>query len=123
MRNLKIRITGVLFIIASLAYTPWMLTTMNTQAWWFALPFLFATIYITLFLYLTIYNNWNCSVPQLFKLPDGVEPMVAILIPTYGEPVEMLQKTIESVLQQNWPQDAMLVIIGDDGHNPKRNPW
>ena len=119
MRNLKIRITGVLFIIASLAYTPWMLTTMNTQAWWFALPFLFATIYITLFLYLTIYNNWNRSVPQLFKLPDGVEPMVAILIPTYGEPVEMLQKTIESVLQQNWPQDAMLVIIGDDGHNPK----
>ena len=119
MKNLKVRITGVLFIIASLIYTPWMLTAINTQALWFALPFFFATVYITLFLYLTIYNNWNRSVPQLFKLPDGVEPMVAILIPTYGEPVEMVQKTIDSVLQQNWPQEAMLVVIGDDSHNPK----
>jgi cellulose synthase (UDP-forming) len=119
MKNLKIRITGVFFIIASLVYTPWMLRAMNTQVLWFALPFIFATTYITLFLYLTIYNNWNRSVPQLFKLPDGVEPMVAILIPTYGEPMEMVQKTIESVLQQNWPQDAMLIIIGDDSHNPK----
>jgi cellulose synthase (UDP-forming) len=119
MKNLKIRITGVLFIIASLVYMPWMFRAVNTQALWFALPFLFGTVYITLFLYLTIYNNWNRSVPQLFKLPDGVEPMVAILIPTYGEPVKMVQKTIESVLQQNWPQDAMLIIVGDDSHNPK----
>jgi cellulose synthase (UDP-forming) len=45
--------------------------------------------------------------------------MVAILIPTYGEPVEMVQKTIESVIQQNWPHEAMLIIVGDDAHNPQ----
>ena len=31
----------------------------------------------------------------------------------------MVQKTIESVLQQNWPNEAMLIIVGDDGRNPK----
>ena len=45
--------------------------------------------------------------------------MVAILIPTYGEPVEMVQKTIESVIQQNWQNGAMLIIVGDDAHNPQ----
>jgi len=119
MKNLKIRLSGALFVIASLFYIPWMFGALNTHALWFALPFFFATLYITCFLFLSIYNNWNRSVPQLFKLPDGVEPLVATLIPTYGEPVEMVQKTIESVLHQNWPHEAMLIIVGDDGHNPK----
>src|SRR5439155_2129747 len=112
------RITGALFVIASLIYIPWMLEALNTHALWFALPFFFATLYITVFLLISIYNNWNRSVPKLFKLPEGVEPVVAILIPTYGEPAEMVHKTIESVLHQNWPHEAMLIIVGDDGHNP-----
>jgi cellulose synthase (UDP-forming) len=119
MNNLKLRITGSLFVITSLFCIPWMFGALNTHALWLSLPFFFATLYITVFGFISIYNNWNRSVPKLFKLPDGVEPVVGILIPTYGEPVEMVQKTIESVLHQNWPHQAMLIIVGDDGHNPK----
>lgn len=119
MKNLKLRITGVIFIAIALFYIPWVFEVLNRDVLWFSLPFLFATLYMTILIILAIYNNWNRSVPELFKLPDGVEPVVAIFLPTYGEPVEMVQKTIESVLNQNWPQEAMLIIIGDDGHNPK----
>ena len=119
MKNLKIRISGGLFVVGSLFYIPWQFEALNTHALWFALPFLSAALYIHFFLLISIYNNWNRSVPKLFKLPDGVEPVVAILIPTYGELAEMVQKTIESVLHQNWPHEAMLIIVGDDGHNPK----
>ena len=119
MKNLKVRITGAMFVAASLFYIPWEIRALNTHALWFSLPFLFATLYITISLFITIYNNWNRSVPKLFRLPDGVEPVIAILIPTYGEPVEMVQKTIESILHQNWPDEAILIIVGDDGHNPQ----
>ena len=119
MKNLKLRITGVIFIAIALFYIPWVFEVLNKDVLWFSLPFLFATLYMTLLIILAIYNNWNRSVPKLFRLPDGVEPVVAILIPTYGEPVEMVHKTIESVLQQNWPNEAMLIIVGDDGRNPK----
>jgi cellulose synthase (UDP-forming) len=118
MKNLKLRITGVIFIATALVYIPWVFASLNRAVLWFALPFLFATLYMTVLITLAIHNNWNRSVPQLFKLPNGVEPLVAILIPTCGEPVGMVQKTIESVLHQNWPQEALLIIVGDDGHNP-----
>jgi cellulose synthase (UDP-forming) len=119
MKNLKLRVTGIIFIGIALFYIPWTFEALNGDILWFSLPFLFATLYMTILIIIAIYNNWNRSVPQLFKLPNDVEPVVAILVPTCGEPVEMVQKTIESVLNQNWPQEAMLVIVGDDSHNPK----
>ena len=119
MKNLKLRVTGIIFIGIALFYIPWVFEALNREVLWFSLPFLLATLYMTILITLAIYNNWNRSVPKLFELPDGVEPIVAILVPTCGEPVEMVQKTVESVLNQNWPQEAMLIIVGDDSHNPK----
>jgi len=42
---------------------------------------------------------------------------VAVLIPTCGEPPSMVALTIESVLDQNWPQDRLVIIVGDDAHS------
>ncbi len=116
LKNLKIRTIGALFVVASLFYIPWLIHTLNTDALWFSLPFLFANLYITFFIFITIFNNWNRSAPDLFKIPKGLEPIVAVLIPTYGEPVEMVQKTLESVLNQDWPHEALVIILGDDSH-------
>ena len=119
MKNVKLRVTGGIFIAIALFYLPWMFEALNRDILWFSLPFLFATLYMTIGTIIAIYNNWDRSAPKLFRLPDGVEPLVATLIPTCGEAVEMVQKTIESVLNQNWPQRAMLIIIGDDARNSK----
>jgi cellulose synthase (UDP-forming) len=118
INNSKFRVTGIAFVLVSLFYISWIVENLNKDALWFSLPFLLANLCITISIFISIFNNWNRSTPNLFKIPQGLEPAVAVFIPTYGEPVEMLQKTIESVLQQDWPHESLVIIIGDDGHRP-----
>jgi len=114
--NMKIRIVGVLFVGVAFFYVSWLIQVLNKNMLWFSLPFLFATIYTTSLVCITIYNNWYRSMPIRVKVSRGQEPTVAVLIPTYGEPVEMLQTTIESVLAQEWSDEKFVVIVGDDSH-------
>src|SRR5258708_20831334 len=116
INNARIRITGTLFVLAIFIYIPWMIYHLNTQALWLSLPFLVVNLYTAVLVLIVVFNNWSKSVPLLFKLPEGSEVMVAVIIPTYGEPLEMLQLTIKSVIQQNWPPDKLTIVIGDDGH-------
>lgn len=43
-------------------------------------------------------------------------PYVVAVIPTYGEPVDILEKTIYSLLNLNYAQNRFAVLISDDGH-------
>src|SRR4029077_14088035 len=52
-------------------------------------------------------------------LPYGDEPQVAVLIPTCGEPVPMILRTVQSVLEQDWPLEQMVVVVSDDGADPE----
>ena len=54
--------------------------------------------------------------PIRVKVPKGQEPTVAVLIPTYGEPIEMVQITLESVLTQDWSDEKFVIVVGDDSH-------
>jgi cellulose synthase (UDP-forming) len=116
---LKIRIASILFIITAILYFSWLIRTLNTNALWLSPPFFAANLYTSSLICITIFNNWNRSAPKLIKLPEGLEPGVAVLIPTYGEPVDMLKITIESVLHQQWPNEKLVVVIGDDGRRPE----
>ncbi len=116
MNNSRIRVTGILFVMLALFYIFWIVGNLNKDALWFSLLFLSANIFISISIFVSIFNNWSRSTPHLFKIPTGLEPVVAVLIPTYGEPVEMLQNTIESVLQQYYPKDSLVIVVGDDGH-------
>jgi cellulose synthase (UDP-forming) len=40
-----------------------------------------------------------------------------VIVPTCGEPVPMVLRTIVSVLEQDWPADRLLVVVSDDGHD------
>ncbi len=57
-------------------------------------------------------------IPKLNTLTDEDSPRVGVLIPTCGEPVWMVIKTIESVITQNYPRKKLVVVVGDDMHNP-----
>jgi cellulose synthase (UDP-forming) len=50
-------------------------------------------------------------------VPAAAEPHVGIIIPTCGESVPMILRTVASVLEQDWPQDRMTVVVSDDGHD------
>jgi len=71
------------------------------------------TVVMTL---VTVVNHWDYSAPEEHPVPAREEPRVAVIIPTYGEPVEMVYRTGKSVLEQNYPERKIKLVISDDGH-------
>jgi cellulose synthase (UDP-forming) len=119
MTNWRIRLIGLVLIAAMIWYIPWMLVSMNQLAWWLSVPFVAANLLILTNVVVTLINNWYRATPKWHAVSKGEEPFVAVLIATYGEPVLMVERTIRSVLEQNWPAERLGVIVGDDGHSPK----
>jgi cellulose synthase (UDP-forming) len=112
-----IRLAGFFALASTLWCGPWLLLHLNTQHLWMSVPFTIALgLSMTLTL-ATFVTEWRRSVPQESPLPHGDEPLVAVLIPTLGEPLRMLRRTVESVLAQDWPQDRLIVVVSDDGHS------
>lgn len=118
VRNTARRVSGVLVSAASLGYVSWLVVTVNTAALWLAIPFVAANLFLVVLLAVTVVNNWSRStmdVPAPDAAPRG---LVAVLIPTYGEPPSMLAATLCSILDQDWPADQIVVVVGDDAANP-----
>ncbi len=49
-------------------------------------------------------------------LPQSL-PYVAVIIPTYGEPPYIVENTIATVVQLDYPADHLFVVVSDDGRN------
>ncbi|HMO58308.1 MAG TPA: cellulose synthase catalytic subunit [Roseiflexaceae bacterium] len=46
----------------------------------------------------------------------GRLPAIAAVIPTYGEPVEILERTVLGLKALNYPAEKLYILISDDGH-------
>ncbi len=114
----RVRLAGVLLFIVTAWYLPWMLQNLNWEVPWLSIPFALASLLMALMAVVTVINHWHYSVPEEHLAPAGEEPQVAVIIPTYGEPPPMLYQTARSVLDQDYPQDKILLFISDDAHRP-----
>ena len=119
-RQWRVRAAGALVLATMLAYLPWMLSSLNTHAWWLAVPFAAANLLSAACAALSVINNWQRRVtPPRLLAADGHEPAVGVIIPTCGEPVAMVLRTVLSVLDQDYPASQLVVLISDDAHNPE----
>lgn len=116
MSNLKLRIAAVLLILALAWYLPWMFANLNWEVPWLSLPFALASVMIALMTLVTVVNHWSYRVPEPHPVPEGAEPEVLVVVPTYGEPPEMLYETGSSVLEQAYPPEKIVLVISDDAH-------
>ncbi len=112
-----VRIAGVLLVLATLLYLPWMLASLNTSLPWLAVPFAAANVFTLACGLLAVTNAWTRHVPGRRPVPPGDEPPVAVIVPTCGEPVRMILRTVCSVLEQDWPADRIVLVVSDDGHD------
>lgn len=96
-----------------------MLASLNEDVLWLALPFAAANLFSVANMLLNVFNAWDRHVPERRPLPAGNEPHVGVIIPTCGESVPMVLRTVTSVLEQDWPSERMTVVVSDDGHDPK----
>ncbi len=119
MRNWAIRLAGIALLLASVWYIPWMLVSLNVGALWLALPFAGANLLVATSVFVTLVNNWFRVAPPLQFTQEGDEPVVAVIIPTSGEPVTMVARTIQSVLHQKWPIERLRMVVSDDAHSPE----
>ena len=114
-----LRVGAVVLAGASLWYVPWMLASLNRHALWLAWPFAVANLFTVAAGLLSVANSWQRSTPAPRPLPQGSEPLVGVIVPTCGEPVPMILRTIVSVLEQDWPLDRLAIVVSDDGHDAR----
>jgi cellulose synthase (UDP-forming) len=118
-RQWRLRAVGVLLVATALLYLPWMLGSLNRGALWLALPFAAANVFSMAYALLSVVNMWSRRVPERRPLPSGAEPHVAVIVPTCGEAVPMVLRTVHSILHQDWPAERLTVVVSDDGHDPQ----
>jgi cellulose synthase/poly-beta-1,6-N-acetylglucosamine synthase-like glycosyltransferase len=118
VRQRWIRAAGLFFVASAVVYLPWLVTSLNDALPWLIWPFLVANLFTLTNVLLSIVNSWWRTAPQPQLLPVGGEPIVGVIVPTCGEPIPMVLRTIVSVLEQDWPSDRLVIVVSDDGHDP-----
>lgn len=117
--------TTGLFIIYTFLLTAF--SPLNPLSFIFALIFFFLEA-ITLLLALAHMHesldvvcrvHWHRLVEKLEPIP-GYQPMVSLQVPAYNEPVEVVQKTLNSLAALNYPNFEVLVV---DNNTPLQSTW
>lgn len=118
-RHGLIRLSGALVMALMAFYLPWLFTHMNLSLPWLAWPFAAANGLSALCVTLSVLNGWTTRVTPRRPLVGPDVPEVAVIIPTWGEPVPMVLRTVLSVIEQDYPRERMHVVVSDDAHNPE----
>jgi cellulose synthase (UDP-forming) len=113
-----VRLAGVMLLVATALYVPWMLSSLNDAVPWLAWPFAITNLFTLATGVLAVFNAWWRTAPTPSPLATGAEPSVAVIVTACAEPVPMILRTISSVLDQDWPRDRLVLIVSDDGHDP-----
>lgn len=117
MNNRLNRWAGALLLLLTFAYVPWLIRAANRDALWLSIPFVVANTSVLIGSLLHWFNNWERTSPLLHHVRRGREPEVAVIIPTYGEPLDMVMKTASSVLEQDYPIGRITLVVSDDEHS------
>lgn len=113
-----IRAVGVLVLVLMVTYLGWLFTHLNTRLPWLAWPVASASVFSAVCLALSVFNGWWARITPPRPWSGEWAPEVAVIIPTWGEPVAMVLRTVLSVLEQDYPLGSLRVIVSDDAHNP-----
>ena len=119
--NLPALILITLSVLASCRYGWWRLTqTIPLDSGWetfLAISLLLAEIYTWIVLLLGyVQNAWPLK-RQTLSLPADTSlwPTVDVFIPTYNEPLKVLEPTVLAAKGVDWPSDKLNIYILDDG--------
>ena len=84
--------------------------------------FMFFLVYYQVFILLTFFEHKHkfSSKPKTSNLADSDLPAVTIMVPVFNEE-KTVEKTIQSLLNLNYPKEKLFISIVDDGS--KDNTW
>lgn len=107
--------SSILLVVATAAwFAPWLIAHLDLTRPWLSVPFAAAFVVVLIQLFVAMFNNWTWHEGSRTMVVPGMEPDVAVIIPTCGEPTEMVRHTVESVVAQDWPVERLVVVVSDD---------
>jgi cellulose synthase (UDP-forming) len=109
-----VQLASIAIIISALWFTPWLVLNIDMAHPLSSVPFVCAFLYLVIQIHISIINNWHWSRGSAVRTPIGHEPYVGVIVPTCGEPTNMVRQTLMSIISQDWPIDRFIVIISDD---------
>ena len=117
--NRQVRLAMVALVLSTLWYLPWAALNIEWRNWWITVPFLLANAFLVCSSLLSARNNWSRAIPIPVDVARSHEPLIGVIVPTYGEPLHMVVNTVRSILDQDWPVDRLRVIVSDDAHDDR----
>ncbi|MGH9153316.1 MAG: glycosyltransferase, partial [Acidimicrobiales bacterium] len=115
-RRLLIRSVAVAALVVNVAYIAWRATaTVDLGVWWVSVPLLVLEAHAVVGLGLFAFSLWD--VGSLRPAPPrlSTDRRVAVLVPTYDEPIEVLLPTVAAAVALQPAHDTWVL---DDGDRP-----
>jgi cellulose synthase (UDP-forming) len=119
-RVMAVRVVAVAALIVTAAYLTWRVAagTVNLEAWWVAVPLFLAEVHNAFGLLLYTIALWEVDGgPTPPRAAPVASPglRIAVLIPTYNEPVEVLLPTVAASMALRPAHETWVL---DDGRRP-----
>jgi cellulose synthase/poly-beta-1,6-N-acetylglucosamine synthase-like glycosyltransferase len=113
----RIHAFAVLAVMVGFTYLAWRWAfTIDLTYWWIALPLIVAETHNVVGLFLFTLALWDIDVSPPWHAVDSTNLRVAVLIPTYNEPQEVLLPTIAAALALKPAHETWVL---DDGRRPE----
>ncbi len=110
------RLTGFLMIFIGQSYLLHSLQQTLTDFSGLALLHLVGVFGSAIAVFLNFFNQFSPKDNQdPPPLPEEL-PIVAAVIPTYYEPLNILEQTLKSILEIDYPKEHLFILISDDSH-------
>jgi cellulose synthase (UDP-forming) len=115
-RQLLIRGFAIVAITISYSYLIWRTTsTVDLSVWWLALPLLIVEVHNALGITLYTLGLWDIDDAPDWRAVEDTDARIAVLLPTYEEPEEVLLPTIAAAIALEPAHETWVL---DDGHRP-----
>ena len=115
-RTAVIRTVAVLALAVNLAYLAWRATaTVDLSVWWVSVPLVLLEAHAIVGLALFAFSLWDVGPPSRLRRRRDTDLRVAVLIPTYNEPVEVLLPSIAAAVALRPAHETWVL---DDGARP-----
>lgn len=111
------RMVGLFMLLISQTYLLHSIETTLTHFNFVSLLHLFAVIGIIAGMFLNFINQFTPQIKQPPHQAPEQLPLIVAVIPTYNEPLDILEKTVLSLKALDYPNDLLHIIISDDAHS------
>jgi len=121
--NILLKVTGIVAIISTLLATFALLNNLNFHYSIFAYLCGLGLVSIAIFyVYFTLVNIHTDS-PKKIENLSSENPDVAVIIPIYNEDISLLEETVKSVIEQDYPLEKIKFFIANDAHREDIETW